>query len=484
LSEEQGDAIVPARTPTGRAGLSRGDRWALAVLAAAFVLFGAVVEVRSAFLHRRMGDLEVFLRAAWAVRAGADLYTVTDSKGFHYHYPPAFAILLAPLAEPPPGQGGPLVPYPVTVGLWYVLGVVSLAAGVHRLASALERASAGRCPPPDSRRWWALRVLPVLACLPAVGSCLGRGQVSLLVLLLLCGMAAALLRGRGWQAGFWLAGAVCLKVIPAYLLLYPVYRRDARCLAGCALGLLLGLAVLPAAVFGPARARAYYGEWTDVLVRPALGAGEDRSRARELLDVTATDSQSFLATLHNTLHPDRATRPARASAPVTLAHWLLGAVLTGLTLLAGRGRQDRACPALLTFGALVVLNHLVSPVCHLHYLCAAVPLAMGLVAAAWERSGTARVGVGTSLLLAANAVAGALPHVPGLEVLRDGGLAMYGALLLWAAGSVSAWGVRLGGGFLAPLQAVFLKPSPEGGTANPDTPGSVRRRSRTMPAVT
>lgn len=439
---------MPARTPTGRAGppaapapaLSRGERWALALLAAALLVFGALVEVRSAFLHRRMGDLEVFLRAAWAVRSGADLYAVTDSKGFHYHYPPLFAILLAPLAEPPPGSGGRLVPYPVTVALWYALSLLALAAGVHRLASALEHTSTDRAvryQAPGCRRWWALRVWPVLACLPAVGSCLGRGQVSLLLLLLVCGMAAAAVRGRGWQAGFWLAGAVCLKVIPAYLLLYPVYRKDGRCLAGCALGLGLGLAVVPAAVFGPARTLAYYGEWTDVLVRPALGAGEDRSRAKELLDVTATDSQSFVAALHNTLHPDRATRPARASASLTLAHWLLGGLLTGLTLLAGRGRQDEGRPAVLTLGALVVVNHLVSPVCHLHYLCAAVPLAMGLVAAAWERSGTTRMGAGTWLLLAANVAAGALPHVPGLEALRDGGLAMYGTLLLWAAGTVS-----------------------------------------------
>src|SRR5260370_36728864 len=101
-----------------------------------------------------------------------------------------------------------------------------------------------------------------------MGYSLTRGQVSLLVLLLLCGAAAALLRGRRLQAGLWLAGAICLKVIPAFLLLYPLYRRDGRCLAGCAGGLVLGLAVIPAAVFGPARAVAPYPEWTPVLLWP------------------------------------------------------------------------------------------------------------------------------------------------------------------------------------------------------------------------
>ena len=78
-------------------------------------------------------------------------------------------------------------------------------------------------------------------------------------------------------------------MIPAFLLLYPLRRRDLRCLAGCAVGLVLGLVLIPAAVFGPARTLAYYQEWTEVLVRPALGTGTDRSRAKELIDVTARD---------------------------------------------------------------------------------------------------------------------------------------------------------------------------------------------------
>src|SRR6516165_9185130 len=63
--------------------------------------FGVVVEYRSTFLTRRMTDLDVYLRAAWAVRTGADIYTITDDNGWHYHYPPLFAILMTPLADPP-----------------------------------------------------------------------------------------------------------------------------------------------------------------------------------------------------------------------------------------------------------------------------------------------------------------------------------------------------------------------------------------------
>jgi hypothetical protein len=261
-----------------------------------------------------------------------------------------------------------------------------------------------------------------------------RGQVSLLLLLLLCGMTAALLRERHWQAGFWLAGAICLKVIPAFLLLYPVYRRDGRCLTGCAVGLALGLAIIPVAVFGPTRTLMYYQEWTQVLVWPALGSGTDQSRAKELIEVTATDSQSFQAIIHNTLYPNPATRPPQASAGVRRVHWIAGALLTFVTLLAARRRTD-APSAVITLGALTIIMILLSPVCHLHYFCLSLPLVMGLLAAAWENpSRPARIGV--TAVLVFYGVANTVPHLPRFQLFRDCGLATYAALLLWLAGIV------------------------------------------------
>jgi hypothetical protein len=416
--------------------LTSWERRGLVLLVVALVGLGGLVEKRSAFLHQRMGDLEVFLRAAWAVRTGHDIYTITDSKGFHYHYPPLFAILLVPLADPPPtADRSWALPYPVTVAAWYCLNLLFLAAAIHCLAGVLERTlpgPAGRQLPRGCRRWWALRLVPVLACMPAVGHTLMRGQVGLLLLLLLCGMAAALVRGRRLQAGLWLAGAICLKVIPAFLILYPLYRRDVRCLAGCAVGLVVGLGVVPAAVFGPAQTLAYAEEWMDVLVRPVLGKGTDQSRAKELIEATATDSQSLPTVLHNLRYPDRLTRPAHTSAGVRWVHRLGGVLLTALTFLAGRTRAPGDAPAtVLEFGALVMVTLLVSPVCHLHYFCLSVLLVMGLLAAAWEGKETPHLGPGMWLVGAVNIVANSLPHIPGLEPLRDGGLAMSAGLLLW-----------------------------------------------------
>jgi hypothetical protein len=432
---------APLSTPPGKWEM-RGVY--LLVLTA--IGFGLAVELRSAFMQRRMTDLGVYLRAAWAVRAGENIYDITDDNHWHYQYPPAFAILLTPLADPPAGVArAGYVPFPVSVAVWYLFSLACLVFGVHVLARAVEERETmrtGRGIVPGCRRWWSLRLIPIMACIVPIGHTLMRGQVNLLLLALLCGMAAALIRGRSYQAGAWLAAAICLKVIPAFLLIVPVWRRDARCVAACALGLVVGLVMIPAAVFGLPRTIAYYQEYDQKLLRPGLGAGTDQSRAKELIEMTANDSQSILAAMHNTLHIDRATRPAHPSAAIRWAHRIISIGLIGLLLLAaGRARPHSHCddsPAtLLLVGEAILVMLLIIPVCHLHYLCLALPVVMALVAAALERSQPPhRIGLPLTMLLSLVVVATALPHFPGLEMLRDMGLAMYAVIGLLIAGGI------------------------------------------------
>src|SRR5262249_7295258 len=144
---------------------------------------------------RPMTDLQVYLRAAWAVRNGHDLYAIIDDNKWHYHYPAVFAILLVPLANAPAGQNHPwMLPFHEAVALWYCFSLLCLVAAAHWLASALEEQStdpAVRAQPRWCYRWWALRLWPVLVCITPVGQTLVRGQVNLLVLAMLCAMLAA-----------------------------------------------------------------------------------------------------------------------------------------------------------------------------------------------------------------------------------------------------------------------------------------------------
>jgi hypothetical protein len=422
--------------------LRRGERLALYVFFAILVVFGVLVEHRSAFQQTRKGDLNVFLRAGWAVRADADLYAVTDDNGFHYHYPPLLAILAAPLADAPADADRTgMLPYSVSVAICYLLNLVFLAFAVHHLARALEKTVGDRFNwPVGSRGWWSLRMTPILACIMPLGHTLGRGQVNMLLLALFAGFLADLIHGRQFRAGMWLSGAICIKIIPAYLLLLPLWRRDGRCLAGCAVGLVLGLLVIPGVYLGPNRALACYREMTRTVLLPGLGSGDDASRADELTDQTATEGQSILTALHNTLHYDLATRPHKASPALRYFSYLIGGLLT-LTALAafGRRQRDDGIDLVLLFGLLTLNMLLISPVCHLHYFSLLLPLVMALVADGWQKSEGAWPCPSLLGILLVNCIANFLPQLPEMNLLRDCGSAMYGNLLMWLLGVAVLW---------------------------------------------
>ncbi len=422
----------------------RGERLVLVAFFVVVASFAVLVEHRSAFQQTRKGDLNVFLRAGWAIRADADLYAVTDDNGFHYHYPPLLAILAAPLADAPAGADrAGMLPYSISVAFCYLLNLFFLAFSVHRLARALERTPWGRTRfnwPVGSRGWWALRMTPIFAYLIPIGHTLSRGQVNLLLLALFAGFLSDLLNGRHFRSGIWLAGAICIKIIPAYLLLMPLWKRDGRCLFGCAVGLFLGLAVVPGVYLGPTRTVECYRKMTHAVLLPGLGGGEDASRAAELTNQTATEGQSILTVLHNTLHYDFATRPPKASLELRLISYAIGGALTLTALFAfGWRRRDDGIDLFLLFGLLTLNMLLISPVCHLHYFSLLVPLAMGLVAERWRRFEDVKLGWWLMGALIANGVADFLPQLPDMNVFRDCGSAMYGSLIVWAMGAAFLW---------------------------------------------
>lgn len=170
---------------------------------------------------------------------------------------------------------------------------------------------------------------------------------------------------------------------------------------------------------------------------PALGAGSDHTRDDALLRIDATYNQSLAAVWHKTLHLDRAARPKRVSAPVRLAHWVVGGTLTGLALAAAGWRRRLAGGGPALFLGLLTVNMLLSsPAGHSHYLQLLLPLVMVMLADAWERGPVPWWLVG---LLSVYPVAAALPVLPGLGILHDLGLPMYAALCLWLAGLAALW---------------------------------------------
>ncbi len=214
------------------APLKRWERWALYALVLFLIVFGVILEIRCAFMPTRQTDLGVYLRAAWAVRVGENPYTITEENGWHFCYPPIVALLFTPLADAPDGVERTLMlPWGVSVIVWYLLSLAVLFWAVHWIATALEKRSPDpriRTMAAGCRRWWCNRFLPIMICLVQIGGTLSRGQVNFLVILCVAGAFATLLRGQNLRSGMFLGAAVCVKVIPAFLLLFPLWRRDGR----------------------------------------------------------------------------------------------------------------------------------------------------------------------------------------------------------------------------------------------------------------
>jgi hypothetical protein len=423
------------RTTSHPRPLNCFERWGLWLLGISFVLLLFPIELRSAFLKRPMTDLQVYLRAAWAVRTGHDLYSIIDDNKWHYHYPALFAILMVPLANTPAGEHQEWwhLRMHESVFVWHFFTLFCLFVSAHWLANALEEKSTD----PELReqrrysgRWWALRVWPVLALLAPVSQTILRGQVNLLVLAMICAMIAAALRGQCWRAGVWLSAAICVKLIPAFLLLYPLRRRDWRWLGGCAAGLFVGLALIPSLVFGPKKAWDYTVEWSNVFMRPLLNRGGDHARDKELVEATATDSQSPLRIIHFAMYPHLAMRPADAAPWVRYTHWLIGGLLTLGTLWTMGRRNLIGTELVISMGALIIVMLMLSPVTHQHYLCLMLPSAAGLIVLAWENRGPAWLRMVLLILLPLMSIAMAVPFIPGFGVLRDHGVPGIMALLL------------------------------------------------------
>jgi alpha-1,2-mannosyltransferase len=432
----------------------RSRNFGVAAIVVVVLAFGAITEMRSAFLTHRHTDAGIYFRAAWAVQAGESLYEITDDNGWHYHYAPLLAILMVPFADPPPGEArGLFVPYPIAVAFWYALGAGALVWGVHRMARAVEGSTAVPAlrSAPFTRPWWMLRIVPCATCLAAIGETLGRGQPGTLVLLCVAGMIASLPRRRGGRAGLWLSAAICLKIFPVYLLLYPVVRRDWRCLAGCAVGLLIGLLVIPMATLGPARTTAAYEDFYRLVLRGAVTDAPDPSTVEEFYHERTGDVMSFRSVLFKTVHPDPDSRPPTLAAWYDWAQKLLGVAVTLLMAAALRrpaprhgragdaGGPDSVPTTMLALGLMLVAVIPLVPVAQPHYYMLALVLVMGLMADEWERGGQPRLSRRLGAVLALYATANLLPYLPGLDTLMDHGLAMYAGLALWLVGLVALW---------------------------------------------
>jgi hypothetical protein len=154
---------------------------------------------------------------------------------YNYPNPPIMPQMLTPLARLAETRR-------LTASLiWYFLKVALFFVCVFwtfRLVETPER------PFPA----WAKALTILLSIRPILGD-LDHGNVNIFILFLVTASLYSFSRGRDFLAGVLLALAIACKVTPALFVIYFLWKRGWRVLAGCGVGLVLFFLLVPAAVF-------------------------------------------------------------------------------------------------------------------------------------------------------------------------------------------------------------------------------------------
>jgi hypothetical protein len=216
-------ASTATARPNPVSWLSRWFAWS----AGTFAVVAVGVSFAGTFGKPECMDLDFgsYYRAAQAVQAGQTPYSVDEHGPLGvYPYAPVFPFLLIPLGR---------LDYLWACRLWLLVNWSALAAcSALALRLAYPEAELRQC------RWriLGLALVPMGTYLWAT---LRVGQASLLVVLGCLGWAVLRRRGYRLLGGVCLATACALKLAPGLLIPYLLLRRDARGLAGVALGSVL-----------------------------------------------------------------------------------------------------------------------------------------------------------------------------------------------------------------------------------------------------
>jgi hypothetical protein len=262
-----------------------GQVWFVAGLLALFV--GVSVQ----YSHKALANRSAILR--WQPQLLGLEDGVDIAERYNYPNPPIMALLLFPLAKLPP-LAAALV--------WFYAKVGMTLLALHWVFQLVEEKG-------HSFPAWARALTVVLSLRPIIDD-LQHGNVNLFILFLVVAALTAYHRGRDALAGVVLALGIACKVTPALFLVYFLWKRSWRVLAGCAAGLLLFLwpGVVPELVLGHEENQHQLLSWYRGMVHPFVVEGKVTSEHNNqslpgLVARLATPSPSFSTYIDNQYTP-------------------------------------------------------------------------------------------------------------------------------------------------------------------------------------
>ena len=261
---------------------------------------------RSAFVRWRNQILDL--------GQGVDIYQVHV-----YPNPPIMALILYPYALLPELD---LSQFDVDIGALAWFGTKVVMTIIAFLWTVQLVQSKEQPFPP-----WAQAIVVLLALRPIIGD-LSHGNVNLLIMFLVVASLFAYQKGRDFLAGLVLGLAIACKVTPALFVPYFLWKRAWTTLAGCAVGLVLFLVLVPGLILGFAENQQLLVSWYEKMVAPyASGAEVTTEHSNQslpgLLYRLTTTSPSFL---------DERDLPAEYHNVVDLNPWVARRILQALGL--------------------------------------------------------------------------------------------------------------------------------------------------------
>jgi alpha-1,2-mannosyltransferase len=228
-------------------GAANRHRWFVAGLLVFFFLLSIQ------YSYKAVAGRSAFLR--WRTQI-EQLDDVNIYQRFKYPNPPIMALLLEWLVRLPPVVG--------SLSWFYLKVAMTLLVfyWVFRLV-----AGAGPPFPP-----WAKVVTILLSLRPIMGD-LYHNNVNIFILFLLTGSLFAFCRRRPITSGVILGLAIACKVTPALFIPYFLWKRAWRTLAGCTVGLILFLLIVPGMCLGTNRNLELLASWEKLMIEPFVVNG-------------------------------------------------------------------------------------------------------------------------------------------------------------------------------------------------------------------
>jgi glycosyl transferase family 87 len=356
------------------------------------------------FGNGKTKDYPLWFWAGQQVLHGGDLYPSDPGRQFDFLYPPLSAVLLA------------LPSYFGKIPLYLCLSLLNAAAWWMTAQLSNAMTGAGKAPEP-----W-LAALPSVLTISFVFDMFDLGQPNLVLLAMMLLGFWWLQHGRVWASGSMFALATAIKVFPAAVLPYLLWRRQWASAASMVVFLGILLFVVPAPIRGFQHNIAELKTWYQGMV----GSSSEQGFGQRGEQNWSWVNQSIIALTHRLTRPVNYNQdnPARAPAYMNLldldfrtANWVvIGiSIAIGLAFVAVMPPRSRRTPRsdAEELGILFCLMTVASPLARQYYfLWLFFPLTVLLHRAAYERRLAVRRGTWAALAVAGFLICLSIPVFP------------------------------------------------------------------------